>query len=285
MKIGMIGLGAMGREIARNLVAAGHSVYAWNRSGGYIDGVTWLDDARSLFELQIDAVLTMLSDDQAIRDVIIAPGLLQYVQSGVTHVVMSTISVDFSKELLKLHSEADIPYVAAPVLGRPDAAANAELHVLAAGPLTAIEHLRSVFNAISRQVWIISEDAPAANATKIACNMMVMMAIQAMAEAVVLTESNGLPRAQFFEIITNTLFSGRIYDTYSDAIAEHKHTPGFKATLGLKDLELAEALAHKTNRSVPQLMAVCQHMRKAIQSGIGEKDWSAIAEYTIEHPN
>ncbi|MFJ5488489.1 NAD(P)-binding domain-containing protein [Hansschlegelia beijingensis] len=119
MEIGFIGLGSMGSAMARNLVAAGHRVRAWNRSGGAIEGVAMLGAPAEAFDA--DAVMTMLSDDAAIRSVILDAGVLAAARPGLTNVVCSTISVAFARELAAAHERAGIGFVSAPVLGRPDA--------------------------------------------------------------------------------------------------------------------------------------------------------------------
>ena len=131
MEIGFIGLGAMGRGMAKTLAAAGHSVKAWNRSGGQLDGVTMVGSPPEAF--QGDATMTMLSDDAAIRAVVLESGVLAKAKPGLVHVVCSTISVAFAQELVAAHNQAQCHYVSAPVLGRPDVAAKGELNVLAGG--------------------------------------------------------------------------------------------------------------------------------------------------------
>ncbi|PWK33835.1 3-hydroxyisobutyrate dehydrogenase-like beta-hydroxyacid dehydrogenase [Cupriavidus plantarum] len=279
MKIGMIGLGAMGRAMARNLVRAGHQVKAWNRSGGAVEGVTMVASPEDAF--QADAVLTMLSDDHAIREVLLETGVLTRARHGVVHIVMATISVQFARELVAQHATAGIAYISAPVLGRPDVAAAGELNILAAGAPQAMEKVRPVFAAIGKRVWDMGAEPPTANAAKVACNMMIAMAIEAMAEAVVLTESNGLPRARFFDLILNTLFGSRSYQVYSANIAGDHYDPGFKASLGLKDLRLATEAASDTGRTLPMLAAVHDRMAEAVAAGLGARDWSAMADFTI----
>src|ERR1700689_883343 len=100
MEVGVIGLGAMGSAMARNLAAAGHRVKAWNRSGGTLEGVTMVSSP--VDALQGDAALTMLSDDAVIRAVLLQPGVLDKAKAGLVHVVASTISVAFAKQLVEL---------------------------------------------------------------------------------------------------------------------------------------------------------------------------------------
>ncbi|MGJ9420753.1 NAD(P)-dependent oxidoreductase [Massilia sp. CMS3.1] len=279
MEIGIIGLGAMGREIARNLADAGHTVLAWNRSGGQLDGVRIV--ATPAQALQADMALTMLADDAAIRSVLQGTNLLSLARPGLVHVVSSTISVALAKELVDSHRTAGIGYVAAPVLGRPDVAAKGELNVLAAGAPQALETVRPVLEVISKRIWDMGGEPPAANAAKIACNMMITMAIEAMAEAVVLTEGNGLTRERFFDLILNTLFGSRSYQVYSANITQQHYKPGFKASLGLKDLRLAQAAAEQLGRNLPMLSAVSDQMAEAVKARGGDRDWSVMADYTI----
>lgn len=280
MQIGFIGLGAMGSAMAKNLAAAGHEVRAWNRSGGAIPGVTMVDTAAEAFDA--DAVLTMLSDDDAIRTVVLEPDLLGGARAGLVHVVASTISVAFSQDLVAAHARAGIGYVAAPVLGRPDVAAKGELNILVGGAPQAIETVRPILEVIGGRIWPMGAEAPTANAAKIACNMMITMAIEAMAEAVVLTEGNGLPRDRFFELILGTLFGSRSYQVYSANIAAGNYEPGFKATLGLKDLRLGREAATAMGRTLPMLDAVHGRMQETVDAGLGDRDWSAMAKFTIK---
>ena len=281
MEVGVIGLGAMGGAMARNLAQAGHRVRAWNRSGVHdlpgVEGVASPDDA-----FRGDVAFTMLSDDPAIRAVLLDAGVLDRAEGGLVHVVTSTISVAFAGELAAAHEAAGLGYVSAPVLGRPDAAAKGELNILTGGKPDAVERVRPLLEVLGRQVWDMGENPSQANAAKIAANMMITMAIEAMAEAAVLTEANGLGRDRFFELILGTLFAGsRTYQTYSANIAGGRYEPGFKAALGLKDLRLATEAATQAGRRLPMLDAVRGRMNEAVDAGLGDKDWSAMADYTL----
>ncbi|KAA2234583.1 NAD(P)-dependent oxidoreductase [Salinarimonas soli] len=280
MDVGIIGLGAMGRAMAQNLAAAGHRVVAWNRSATPIDGVkqaVTLSDA-----LQGDAAFTMLSDDAAIRSVLLDPGTLRQARPGLVHIVSSTISVAFARELVRAHAEAGLGYVSAPVLGRPDVAARGELNVLAAGDPPNVSAVRPLLEVVGSRVWDLGAEPPTANAAKIACNMMITMAIEAMAEAVVLAEGYGLGREPFFDLILGTLFGSRSYQVYSGKIAARDYEAGFKAVLGLKDLRLASEAAEGIGRDLPMLDAVRRCMAEAVEAGLGHKDWSIMAGLRVD---
>ncbi|ACB26729.1 MULTISPECIES: NAD(P)-dependent oxidoreductase [Methylobacterium] len=284
MQIGFIGLGSMGSAMALNLVKAGHEVRAWNRSRivqDRVPGITLVPVAADAF--QADAVFTMLSDDPAIREVILDAGLLAKARPGLTHVITSTISVALARELEVLHEKVALGYVSAPVLGRPNVAASGQLNILAAGKADAVAAIEPLLASIGKRVWKLGEDPARANAAKIACNMMIAMAIEAMAEGVVLTESVGLDRADFFELILGTLFSGRAYESYSAQITDRSFEPGFKAKLALKDMRLAVEAGNQIGRTLPMLEAVREGLANAVSAGLGEKDWSIMADMTVRN--
>lgn len=284
MEIGFIGLGAMGTAMARNLAKAGHRVRAWNRSGGMLEGVDMVSTPAEAFAS--DVVLTMLSEDGAIREVLLDSGVLDAAPKGVVHLVCSTITVAFARELVERHEAAGVGYLSAPVLGRPDVAAAGQLNVILAGPSALRGGLDPAFAAIAGKVWDMGEEAPRANAAKIACNMLITMAIEGLAEAVVLTEGLGVEREALFELLTGTLFGGRVYQNYSGIIAEGKYEPGFKATLGLKDLRLAKELAAETapgtQGHLPMLDAVHAQMGATVEGGYAARDWASMADFTIK---
>ncbi len=281
MEVGFIGLGAMGSAIAANLVKAGHKVRAWDRSGKGSEGLDIVAKPADAFQAEI--VFTMLSDDPAIREALLDAAVLDTAREGTVHVVMSTISVAFAAELAAAHEKAGIGYVSAPVLGRPDVAKEGQLNILAAGKREAVEKARPLLEVLGKKVWDMGEEPARANAAKIAANMMITMAIEAMAEAVVLTEASGLHRDAFFELILGTLFGGRSYESYSANIAKGHFEPGFKARLGLKDLGLAAAAAEKAGKQLPMLQAVRRRMTETVDAGMGDKDWSAMADFTINY--
>ncbi|WP_242140933.1 NAD(P)-dependent oxidoreductase [Sphingomonas sp. TREG-RG-20F-R18-01] len=281
MQIGFIGLGARVSARAKNLAAEGHHVRAWNRSGGAITGVTMVETAAEAFDA--DAVLTMLSDDDAIRAVVLAPDLLR--------ALAPDWSMSSRRRFRSPSRRISWQHTPAPALARslrprsagPMLPQKGELNILVGGDPKAIDSIRPIFEVISGRIWPVGADAPTADAAKIACNMMIARAIEAMAEAVVLTETNGLPREEFFALILGTLFGSRSYKVYSNNIARSEYQPDFKATLGLKDLRLAREAARDMGKALPMLNAVHERMAQAVDAGFGDQDWSAMAKFTIEN--
>jgi 3-hydroxyisobutyrate dehydrogenase-like beta-hydroxyacid dehydrogenase len=279
MEVGFIGLGMMGRGMARNFAKTGHRVKAWSRSAGKhaVDGVQLVSSPAEAFQAPV--VFTMLSDDPAIREVVLSSNVLSSAPPGAIHVVSSTISVDFAGELIARHAAVGVGYVSAPVFGRPDVAEAGQLNIVAAGPGPLLTTLQPLFDAMGRKTWVIGEDPKQANAVKIAGNMMIAMAIEAMSEAVVIAGSQNVSAETFLQLMAQTLFGGRVYEGYGAKIAKGDYEPGFQMKLGLKDLRLATAAAAKTGKTLPMLDAVRERMAEAVESGMGEKDWSGIADY------
>ena len=280
MDIGFIGLGSMGSAMAANLVKAGHDVRVWNRSpeaARAIAGATPVGAPRDAF--RGDAVLTMLADDAAVRAVVLDSGVLPAAPKGLVHVMMATISIALVDDLAAAHRAAGVAYVAAPVFGRPPAAAAAQLNIVAAGDPEAIARVQPLLDVLGTRTWRLGDEPRRANAAKLAGNMMLALAIEAMAEATSLTEGYGVSSADFLDIVTNTVFASPAYKSYGANIAAGSYEPaGFKLRLGLKDVNLAIAAAAANGTVLPAADLVRDHFMAGIDQGLGEKDWSALAE-------
>lgn len=264
-----------------HLVAAGHRVAVWNRTPAAahaLDGVTVLDSPVAAFEREV--VLTMLANDAAVREVILDSGALASAAPGRVHVMMATISVALAGELAAVHAGRGVGYVAAPVFGVPAAAAKAELNILVAGDPAAIATVQPLLDVLSQKTWPVGDDPRRANVAKIAGNLMITLAIEAMGEATALTESYGLSAADFLAVVTNTLFASPSYKRYGGFIATNRFEPGFKLTLGLKDVNLALEAARATGARLPSAEIVRGHMEQAVGQGLGDRDWSVLATMT-----
>jgi 3-hydroxyisobutyrate dehydrogenase-like beta-hydroxyacid dehydrogenase len=231
------------------------------------------------------ALITMLADDRAVQDVIFEPGAaIESLPEGAVHISMSTISVDLSRKLAKSHADKHQNYIAAPVFGRPDAAAAGKLFIVSAGPSESIEKCRSLFATMGQKTFMINEDAPAANLIKLSGNFLTTRVIESLAECFALMRKASVDPPRFLEVLTNALFSAPVYKTYGAMIAAEKFEPvGFKLPLGFKDNRLLLAAAEEA--SVPMPMASLMHDRfaAALAQGLENADWSAIARVTFRN--
>jgi 3-hydroxyisobutyrate dehydrogenase-like beta-hydroxyacid dehydrogenase len=289
MKVGFIGLGSMGAGISRNLIKAGHDLVVYNRTRSRSEEMSSLGAKVADTALQaavgVEALITMLADDRAVQDVIFEPGrAIESLPQRAVHISMSTISVDLSRRLAKSHAEKRQNYIAAPVFGRPDAAAAGKLFIVSAGPSEAIEKCRSLFATIGQKTFIIDEDAPAANLVKLSGNFLTSTVIESLAECFALMRKAGVDPEKFQEVLTNSLFSAPVYKTYGAMVAADKFEPaGFKLPLGFKDNRLLLAAAEEA--SVPMPMASLIHDRfvAAMAQGLENADWSAVARVVFKN--
>jgi 3-hydroxyisobutyrate dehydrogenase-like beta-hydroxyacid dehydrogenase len=190
----------------------------------------------------------------------------------------STISVELSKELAREHGARSQAYVAAPVLGRPDAAAGKKLWVMAAGAREDIERCHPLIDAIGRGVSIMGDQPWQANITKIAANFMLASMLEAMGEAAALIRKSGMDPHAFVEVL-NSLFNSPVYANYGRIIADRKFEPaGFRLTLGLKDVGLALEAGQDAAVPLPLGSLIRDHYLSAIAHGLQDADWSALAE-------
>jgi 3-hydroxyisobutyrate dehydrogenase-like beta-hydroxyacid dehydrogenase len=286
MKVGFIGLGNMGSGMAANLIKAGHHVTVYNRSSAKVDALAeqGATPAASVAEAcRGDVVFTMLADDQAVEGVTfgdpdLAGGIIDSMKPGGTHVSSSTISIALSERLAGKHRDAGQKFVAAPVFGRPEAAAAAKLFVVAAGPSAAVEAITPLFDAIAQRTFVVSEDPTAANLVKLSGNFMIGSVIESLGEAMALVNKGGVDKQQYLEILTATLFGAPVYKTYGGIIAKEEFEPaGFAATLGLKDVRLVLAAGGQLEVPMPIANLLRDRFLALLASGGGDLDWSAIA--------
>jgi len=281
MNVGFIGLGAMGAGVAANLIRAGHRVTVWNRSPEPVAGLVTKGavPAKSPAEtLGGDVLFSMLASDAAIRDVGLDAALLDRAARGLVHVNLATISIALAAELTTAHEERGLGYVAAPVFGRPDAAASGQLTVVAAGDKAALARVAPLFEVIGQRIEIVGERPEQASLFKIAGNFLIAGALESMSEAFALLSKGGVDPAAFHALITDTLFAGRIYKLYGKLALDKTFEPaGFQLRLALKDVKLAEEAARDLDMRLPVGELAREHLAEAVQAGLGEKDWTAVS--------
>jgi len=266
--------------MASRLIDAGHEVHVWNRSPGPCEELVRRGGHREESPGGAfigDAVITMLADDDAVRAAILSRDVLRTASERLVHIVMSTLSVAFARELEQAHADTGITYIAAPVMGRPDVAAAGKLNVLAAGDPAAIERVRPLLDAMAQRTWLLGVEPHQANVAKLAVNFLLASAIEAMAEAATLAERYEIDPAKLMEVITGTLFAAPAYATYSKLIVQGEFKPGFRLTLGLKDIRLALAAGEAIGVPLPFASVVRDNLVDAIGHGDAGKDWSALA--------
>ncbi len=281
MNVGFLGLGSMGSAMATNILNSGNALTVWNRSADKTNalaraGASVAKTPKDLADR--DVIFAMLANDEATRESIVGSGLLAALPKTATIVNCGTISIALARELTDACAQAGVGYVAAPVLGRPDAAAQAKLNVISAGDPDVVARVQPLLDAIGQKTWHVGTEPAQANTAKIGANFLIASAIGAMGEAFALAEGNGLDPRELFDVVTNTLFAAPAYKNYGAQILEKRFEPaGFQLKLGRKDVGLALAAGESAHANLQLAGALANAFDAAIAAGDGEKDWSAVA--------
>jgi len=287
MKVGFVGLGKMGSGMAASLLKAGHEVVVHNRTPAKAQALV---DQGARFAPKIadackgDAVFTMLADDSALESVVFGDGgVLTSLGKGAIHISSSTISVALSEKLSAAHAASGQRFVAAPVFGRPEAAAAAKLFVVAAGAPDAVEACTPLFEAIGQKTFRFGDHPSSANLIKLSGNFLIAAVLESLSEALALVGKAGIDQRQYLDFLTSTLFVAPVYKTYGSLIIEKKFQPaGFAAPLGLKDVRLALAAGESLRVPLPLASLIRDRFLTLLARGGESLDWSAISQVAAE---
>jgi 3-hydroxyisobutyrate dehydrogenase-like beta-hydroxyacid dehydrogenase len=287
MKVGFIGLGQMGSGMAASLLASGQELIVFNRSPEKIQPLLaqGAHAARSLSDFaNADVVFTMLAEDQAVESIVLSEGgLIEYLKPGAVHVSSSTISVAFSARLTAAHAAAGQEYLAAPVFGRPDAAAAGKLFLAVAGKQATIDRLQSLFDGVGQRTFVVAAEPEKANLVKLSGNFLIASVIESLGEAMALVEKGGVDRHAYLELLTSSLFNVPIYKNYGALIADRQFTPpGFAAPLGQKDIRLVLAAAEALEVSLPFASLLRDRFITLAARGGETRDWSAVGSLAAQ---
>jgi 3-hydroxyisobutyrate dehydrogenase-like beta-hydroxyacid dehydrogenase len=281
-KVGFIGLGNMGIGMARNIAAADWPLTVWNRSP---------EKAASLSAASItiaktpaaaakgaDFVVTMVADDAALEAVTRGPeGLLSTLGPGAVHISMSTVSVPCTRSLGVRHANAERAFLAAPVFGRPEAAAAAKLWICAAGPAALVERCRPLLELMGQGIIHFGDAPEQASVVKLAGNFLIGSMLESLCEAFTLLRKNGIDPEPFHDLISRKLFRSPVYENYgSIALSGKFEPPAFKLALGLKDMTLALQAAQESRTPMPVLSAVHGNLLSAVARGQGDLDFASL---------
>ena len=280
--IGFVGLGNMGEPMASNLLKAGYALRLYNRTPARAASLL-AQGAKLVSRLSEVAdpggiVVTMLSDDRALEDVVGGSGVLDRLGPGGIHLSMSTVSPATARKLAEDHQRHGVVYLAAPVFGRPEAAAARKLWICLSGPRAAKDRVQPMLSALGQAVFDFGEDPGAANVVKLSGNFLIASAIEAMAEAMTFAEKNGIDRARLIDMLAQTMFACPVYQTYGKVIAQEHYEPArFRLSLGLKDIDLVLQTAAASKTPMPLASMLHDRFISAMAKGREELDWAAFA--------
>jgi 3-hydroxyisobutyrate dehydrogenase-like beta-hydroxyacid dehydrogenase len=289
--VGFVGLGRMGTFMAANLAAAGYRVIAYVRRPDQMDklaalGVEPTTEIVHLFDCAV--VISMLPDDTAVRDVVVGrkdlgiEGLASGLKRDAIHLSMSTISTVAASDLARDHARHGQGYVAAPVFGNPEAAKARQLFIVAAGTPAHVERCQPLFESLGQKIFVIGTDAGHANLVKLLGNMMSATTLEMLGEVVAVARKRGLDPRTFLDVMTSTMFGGRLHKIYGDKIVRQSYAPGFVIPLVLKDVRLALAEAENAGAPMPSVSVVQDRLITGIARGYSNLDWTALGLIAAE---
>lgn len=289
MKIGILGMGNMGAPMARRLLGAGHAVTVWNRTPARAEALAAEGARVAATPAEAvrgnEIVITMLFDDAAHEEVLFGKdSLLDAIEPGTeprpVHMAMSTISVGLSERLTAEHKRRGIPFVGAPVFGRPNVAEAGKLWIVLAGEGAVVESIKPALGPISRGFTVVGAHPPQAHAVKLGGNFLISAMIHSLSEAFVYADAQGIAPSSFFDAVNSALFQSPFYAAYAQVILNPPKQAGAPMTVGLKDVNLFReaAAAHGVELSLAEDLA--KIFAQAKEDGLGDEDWP-VGQYKM----
>ena len=283
MKIGMIGLGIMGKPMAKNILKAGYTDLLVNdRNAASVEEVVACGaKAATQKEIgeQCDVVLTMVPNSPQVKEVMLGEtGVGAYMKEGTTFIDMSSINPVASKEIAAELAKKGIRMLDAPVSGGEPKAIDGTLSFMVGGPQDVFDEFKPLLETMGASVVRCGE-VGAGNTTKLANQIIVACNIQALAEAMTLAQKAGVDPQLVFEAIKGGLAGSTVMNAKAPMMIAGNDKPGFKIDLHIKDLNNALDCAHTVGAPVPMTASVQEILQWLHNHEGGQKDHSAIAQY------
>lgn len=279
-RVGFIGLGIMGKPMARNLMKAGYELTVHNRSRGAADelakeGAKAAESPKEVAAAS-DVIITMLPDSPDVERIVVGEGgVLEGSREGSLIVDMSTISPVVTEELAGKAREKGAGYVDAPVSGGDVGAQQGTLSIMAGGTEEDFSRAKPLFEAMGQTIVHVGQ-AGAGQVVK-ACNQVVVaLTIEAVSEALVLGSKAGVQPEKILDVLSGGLASNKVMEVKREKFLSHDFAPGFRAELHHKDLGIALAAGREYGVSLPNTAAVDQMLASMKQKGYGGEDHSAL---------
>ena len=282
MKIAFIGLGIMGKPMAKNLLKAGYEVWVNNRSRAPMDELAACGahpGTRQELAEHCDVIITMLPNGPQVREVVLGgDGVAQYMRSGQILIDTSSISPVASKEIAAALAEKSIEMLDAPVSGGESGAINGTLSFMVGGKQAIFDRCKDILSAMGSSVTRCG-DVGAGNTAKLANQIVVACNIQAVAEALTLAQKAGVEPEAVFQAIRGGSAGSAVLNVKAPKIIAGNDQPGFRIDLHIKDLNNVLDCAHSVGAPVPMTSAVMEIMQWLHAHDFGGCDNSAIAKY------
>ncbi|MDR0513288.1 MAG: 2-hydroxy-3-oxopropionate reductase [Treponema sp.] len=280
--VGFIGLGVMGRPMAKNLIDAGYKLVVYDKFAKSDDLVSLgAESATSNKDvaLKSDIIITMLPNSPHIKEAILgAGGVIEGVKNGTIVVDMSSIAPAASQEIAAALKAKNALFLDAPVSGGEPKAIDATLAIMVGGEKATFEKVKPILEKMGASVVLVG-DVGAGNVTKLASQIIVALNIAAVSEAFVLATKAGVNPQAVFEAIKGGLAGSAIMNAKVPAMLDGNFKPGFRVELHTKDLQNALDIAHALSVPVPLTAMVMETMQALKIDGLAANDHSVLVRF------
>ena len=282
MKIGLIGLGIMGKPMAKNMLKAGYDLRVNDLNQAAVEEVVQAGaKATSSEEIgkTCDVVMTMLPNSPHVKSVMLGEnGVGQVMREGTTFIDTSSISPIASKEIAAELAKRNITMLDAPVSGGEPKAIDGTLSFMVGGKQEVFDKYKPLLEAMGASVVRCGE-VGAGNTTKLANQVIVALNIAAVGEAFMLAKKAGVDPELVFDAIKGGLAGSTVMNAKAPMMLEGNYKPGFKIDLHIKDLNNALEAGHAVGSPLPLTAAVMEMLYTLRTEGCGQEDHSAISKY------
>jgi 2-hydroxy-3-oxopropionate reductase len=278
MNVGFIGLGIMGRPMATNLIAAGHTLYLASRSGvpAEFSGKATSCEHADAVARAADVIITMVPDTPHVEEALFGPhGVAAGLSSGKLVIDMSSIAPMATREFAQKINALGCDYLDAPVSGGEVGARNAALTIMVGGPEAAFERARPLLEAMGKNITLVGGNGDG-QVCKIANQIIVALNIEAVAEALVFAAKAGADPARVRQALMGGFASSRVLEVHGERMLKRTFAPGFRIELHQKDLSLALNAARSLGVSLPNTSGAMQLFNACVAQGGAGWDHSAI---------
>jgi len=281
-RIGFIGIGLMGRHMANHLLQAGHPLTVWNRTAekakDLMDaGASWADSPRTVAEAS-DVVITMVTDSAASDAVICGKnGILEGAHKGLTVIDMGSIAPEMSRSLAQRANAKGVPMLDAPVTGNPKVAAAGKLGIMVGGPRETFDACRPIFEKMGVVIVYAGQNGMGST-LKLINNLILGVAIEAVAEALILAAKAGIDPQKVIEITSVGGARTGAMETRGPRMIHRDFAPGFSTNNMYKDLSSVMKLADTCGVSLPTASISLEILRSAKTRGMGDQDSCSVLQ-------
>ncbi len=277
MKVGFIGLGAMGRPMALHLQAAGHELHVWARRPASADGLpATVHPTPAALGAACEVVFTVITSSADVEGVALGEnGLIHGMAPGSVLVDCSTIAPDVARRIAGQLAEKGIHMLDAPVSGGEQGAIAATLAIMAGGDAAVLERVRPLLEKLGQRIVHIGPNG--AGQVAKACNQMIMVAaIEAVAEAMHLARAAGVDPAKVKQALAGGSAGSRVLDIMGQRMVDRDFSAGIEARLHHKDYGLVLAAARQSGVPVALTASVAQQLNALMALGFGKDDTSSL---------